>query len=84
MQWLCKHWARQGLTPTLWLEKHLHNESYGATDRSVHELRCLAEIIETGGCYDQLNMGSLACFELIARRWQLIISAHSKNAAVPW
>ena len=65
------------------MEKHLHSERYGATDRSVHELRCLAEIFETGGSYDQLNLSSLACFELADRRWQLIMSAHSKSAAVP-
>jgi len=83
MLWLCKFWARQNKTPTTWLDHHLATESYGATDRSVHELRALAEIFEVAGSYDQLNLGALASFELAARRWQLIISAHSKNAASP-
>ena len=83
MMWLSKFWARQGLTPVTWLEKHLSTEAYSVTDRSAHELRALAEIFEMGGSYDQLNLASLASFELAARRWQLILSAHSKNAAVP-
>eukprot|EP00974_Lingulodinium_polyedra_P077023 7457002-Lingulodinium_polyedra.AAC.1 len=42
------------------------------TDRSVreHELLCLA--LEVGGRYDQLDLASLASFEAIARRLQLV------------
>jgi hypothetical protein len=83
MLWLCKFWSKQGHSPSTWLEKHLATESYGVTDRSVHELRALAEVMDTAGMYDQLNLASLASFELVARRWQLILAAHSRNAANP-
>ena len=46
-------------------------------------MRVLAETFEMGGCYDQLNLGSLASFELLARRWQLIMEAHSADASKP-
>ena len=37
----------------------------------VEEHGLLAEIFETAICYDQLNVSELACFELLARRFQL-------------
>ena len=83
MVWLCRHWSRQGCTPVQWLDRYLAAEPYGAGDRSAHELRCLSEVFQTAGCYDQLNLGGCACFELLARRWQLILSAHAKSAASP-
>jgi hypothetical protein len=83
MLWLCKFWAKQGHSPSTWLEKHLATESYSVTDRSVHELRSLAQVLDTAGMYDQLNLASLASFELVARRWHLILAAHSRKAAAP-
>jgi hypothetical protein len=83
MMWLVKFWSRQGGGPVAWLEKHLQTESYSVSDRSVHELRALAEVIEMAGTYDQLNLAALASFELLARRWQLILAAHSKNPSSP-
>ena len=83
MRWLAKFWARQGCSPTQWLDKHLQTTGYSNTDRSVHELRCIAEVVESAGCYDQMNLASLASFELLARRWQLILEAHSRNPGSP-
>ncbi len=83
MMWLVKYWAKQGCTPTQWLDRHLHSENYSLTDRSVHELRALAEIMDSAGSYDQLNLAALASFELVARRWQLILAAHARNPASP-
>jgi hypothetical protein len=81
--WLCKNFARQGLTPTTWLEKHIHEQRYADTDRSLHELRMLAEVFYQAVTYDQLNVASLASFELMGRRWQLILDAHSTDAQKP-
>ena len=83
MKWLAKFWARQGCSPTQWSDKHLQTTGYSNTDRSVHELRCVAEVVESAGCYDQMNLASLASFELLARRWQLILEAHSRNPGSP-
>ena len=68
MGWLAKHFARLALTPTTRLEKHLRDNRYADSDRSVHELRVIAEAFEHAGSYDQLNLSSLASFELLARR----------------
>ena len=83
MLWLAKFFVKEGKTPTQWLDGHLSARRYQDSDRSVHELRSLARILETGGSYDQLNLAALGSFELIARRWQLILEAHRENAAVP-
>ena len=83
MKWLAKFWAHQGCSPTQWLDKHLQTTGYSNTYRSVHELRCVAEVVESAGCYDQMNLASLASFELLARRWQLILEAHSRNPGSP-
>ena len=46
-------------------------------------MRSLAEIFETAGCYDQLILSSLAFVELLVRRWQMIVDAHSRNPLAP-
>ena len=51
--------------------------------RAVVDLRALADVIEMAGTYDQLNLAALASFELIGRRWQLILSAHSRCPTSP-
>lgn len=68
MQWLAKFWARQGASPSQWLDRHLQAHPYQASDRSIHELRCIAEVMEMAGGYDQLNLAGLGSFELLARR----------------
>jgi hypothetical protein len=46
-------------------------------------MRCLAKYFEVAGSYDQLNLSSLAVFEHMGRRWQLIMEAHSENPNQP-
>ena len=43
----------------------------------------MAKHVEVGGSYDQLNLASLAVFEHMARRWQLIMEAHAENPYQP-
>ena len=71
------------LTPTARVERFLSTSKWSETDRSAHELRTLAKYIEVGGSYDQLNLASLAVFEHIARRWQVIMEAHADNPTAP-
>eukprot|EP00971_Amphidinium_carterae_P350196 6491429-Amphidinium_carterae.4 len=40
-------------------------------------------MFELGAEYDQLNLGSLACFEVAGRRLQAIMEAHRENPMVP-
>jgi hypothetical protein len=56
---------------------------YGASDRAQHEMRVLAEIFEYAVSYDQNSVASLASFEILAWRWQLLLTAHEVNPLPP-
>ena len=50
-------------------------------DRVMHEMRALMEVLEHGGCYDQLNLTSLACMESVGRRVQSIVDAYNSGSS---
>ena len=81
--WLMKHVLRGGQSPIQWVENYLSRRPYPATDRSQYELRSIAEVLEYAACYDHMNLSNLSCFELLARRWRFIISAHEKDVTRP-
>ena len=83
MLWLMNFFTQVGLGPTLWLERHLQTSGWSPTDRSVHELRVIAEVLEFAAHYDQLNVCSLASFERLGRRWQAILEAHLRDPSAP-
>lgn len=41
------------------------------------------DVLNYGGCYDQLNLPILACFETVARRVQCIVDAYSAGGSSP-
>ena len=43
----------------------------------------ISEVLELMASYDQLNLGGLACAELLVRRLQLIEAAHQHNPGNP-
>ena len=47
----------------------------------MHEMRALMNCLEHGGCYDQLNLPSLACMETVGRRVQSIVDAYSSGGS---
>ncbi|CAK0882062.1 unnamed protein product, partial [Prorocentrum cordatum] len=59
----CKMMHRTAGTPRAWLEKFLRDKNIAPTDRVAHELRPLVEALEEAGCFDQVNLGGLACLE---------------------
>ena len=81
--WLMKHVDRTGGAPMAWFQRFLTESRISATDRSAYELQTLARIFELGACYDQLNLPSLACFEVLSRRWQLLLDAISRDPGDP-
>jgi hypothetical protein len=83
VDWLVQTIARSDRGPIDHVEFYLSKNPYQPSDRSQFELRCLAEILEVAGTYDQLNLASLACFETLARRWQMILDAHARNPLAP-
>ena len=52
-------------------------------DRAWHEMHTLMDIFCQAGCYDQLNMGALACMELVNRRLQQYTEACAHGADAP-
>ena len=81
--WLVQTIARSDRGPIDHVEFYLSKNPYQPSDRSQFELRCLAEILEVASTYDQLSLASLACFETLARRWQMILDAHARNPLAP-
>ena len=81
--WLMKHVDRTGGAPMAWYHRFLSEARISATDRSAYELQTLARMMELAACYDQLNLPSLACFEVLSRRWQLLLDANSRDLGDP-
>eukprot|EP00959_Pyramimonas_sp_CCMP1952_P070199 1465584-Pyramimonas_sp.AAC.1 len=71
------------MVPAFWLERHLQTAGWSENDRSIHEMRVMAEVFELAISHDQLNVASLAAFESLGRRWQAILEAHGKNPMNP-
>ena len=81
--WVLEKMARDGQAPISWCEGYLARKRYADHDRSQFELRSIAKTLGTALVYDQLNICALASFEHIARRWQVIVSAHARDALNP-
>ena len=52
-------------------------KSIQENDRVSFEMRCLVDCIYHAGSYDQLNVASLACMEVVARRTQAVVEAYA-------
>ena len=80
---MMKMMQKSGGSPKAWLQTWSRFKQVPDQDRIMHELRTLVEALEHGGCYDQLNLPSLACFECITRRIAAIVDAFGSNAQNP-
>ena len=60
----------------------MRDKHISVKDRADHELRCLCDELEEAACFDQLNLGALACLEVAARRLNLMVDA-DKQGDVP-
>ena len=78
---LLRHMLKNGGSPKQWLLIWARQKGIHDNDRVMHEMRALMEILESGGCYDQLNLPTLACMETVARRVQSIVDAYSSGSA---
>jgi hypothetical protein len=74
---------RTGGKPVLWLAELAREKRLTKADRNFHELSCLAEAIQVGGEYDQLNLGCVMVFEVLFRRMAGIATAIAKGAENP-
>ena len=62
-----------------WLRDHGIQE----TDRVRYEHGLLCDVLQHGVTYDQLDISSLASFELVARRLQMLEEAYGANPKQP-
>ena len=79
LQWLLKHIERTAGSPMQWYHRFLVESRISPTDRTAYEIQSLARMLEVAGSYDQLNLPSVAAFEILARRWQLLLDANSRD-----
>ena len=75
-----KHMAKHGGDPKSWMQIWMRRHNLAESDRVVHELKTVVDVIYLGGTYDQLNLGSLASFEAVSRRLQTIVEAFSNSS----
>lgn len=78
---LIKHMHKHGGSPKLWLQSWARFKGIQENDRVMHEMRALMEVLEHGGCYDQLNLTSLASMESVGRRVQSIVDAYNSGSS---
>ncbi len=82
--WVCKHIKANGGPPTAFYTRILRDLKMAENDRSAHELEVVLNALEVAGTVDQVNLGNLACIELLCRRIQLILGANSGGGAPVW
>ena len=74
---------RHGGSPRQWVDLYLREKGFSNADRVTHELRMLTEVFQMAGTFVQLNLASLSCMELLARRIPSIVEAHAINPQKP-
>ena len=83
-QHFIKHTAKHGGDAKRWLAEWMRSKQIQEGDRISFEMKVLIESIYLAGTYDQLNLSSLACIEIIARRIQAIVDAYSSGPIPDW
>ena len=81
--WWIKSTRRLGLTPLARHSRWVAESGVAASDRSIYEHEVISHCVELASTVDQINIGSLACFEQLIRRLQLIEEAHVMSPANP-
>ena len=80
---LLEAYARLGRTPRGHHSQWVQQAGIPREDRSRYEHEVWCHMFEVALCFDQLNVASLGCMEVAARRVQLIEDAHRLSATAP-
>ena len=80
---LLKQMHRNGGDARLWLQLWARQKNIVDTDRVMHEMRCLTDILYHGATFDQLNLPVLASMETASRRIQCIVEAYASGTGTP-
>ncbi|CAK0819030.1 unnamed protein product [Prorocentrum cordatum] len=81
--WVLRSWRDAGLTLITHRANWLRSSRIPDGDRSVHEHGVLARVLDSLVTVDQLKAPALQSAELICRRIQLILDAHSVSPSNP-
>ena len=80
---LLKQMHRNGGDARLWLQLWARQKNIQDSDRVMHEMRCLTDVLFHGATFDQLNLPVLASMETVARRIQCIVEAYAAGSGTP-
>ena len=61
----------------------MRDRGIGQRERTAIEMKVLIDSLAFGGCYDQLNLPSLLCVEVLCRRVGQIIEAYDGDPSRP-
>eukprot|EP00971_Amphidinium_carterae_P332406 6466556-Amphidinium_carterae.2 len=81
---LAKHFEIHGSNPRDWLQNWSRDKGLDGSERVCHELRTLTDVLAYAGTFDQLNVGSLMCLEICARRIQLLCDVYANPQKPNW
>ncbi len=80
---LLKQMHRNGGDARLWLQLWARQKNIVDSDRVMHEMRCLTDILYHAATFDQLNLPVLASMEAASRRIQCIVEAYASGTGTP-
>ncbi len=80
---LLKQMHRNGGDARLWLQLWSRQKNIVDSDRVMHEMRCLTDILYHAATFDQLNLPVLASMETASRRIQCIVEAYASGTGNP-
>ena len=80
---LLKQMHRNGGDARLWLQLWARQKNILDSDRVMHEMRCLTDILYHAATFDQLNLPVLASMEAASRRIQCIVEAYASGTGAP-
>ena len=69
--WVCQFMLHRSNTPLGWHQEWKNLGRLSDDEGLVHEHETICRLLETAVCYDQLQVGALASFEVLARELQI-------------
>jgi len=84
LSWIAREMGKVGGGPMQHHQRWRTSAKVDDSDRSVHEHEVLCLALELGGCYDQMELGSLAAFEVLARRLRLLEESKAAGGAAAY
>ena len=76
---VCRSIVTSSGRPSAWLSDFCRRKKLDESDRNLHELQCLTQVLEEAGEFDQLNLGGVLCLETLTRRITCISEALSRR-----